>query len=67
MLNYEAAHTHFPSGVVDDDDNLQDAIRTGWVVLLPLIEQAALFQQWDFDSDWKSAGNLALGQNSIAF
>ena len=67
MLNYEAAHTHFPSGVVDDDDNLQDAIRTGWVVLLPLIEQAALFQQWDFDSDRKSAGNLALGQNSIAF
>ena len=35
-LNYESAHMHFPSGVIDDDDNLQDAVRNGWVDMLPV-------------------------------
>ena len=32
-LNYESAHMHFPSGVLDDDDDLTNALRNGWVDL----------------------------------
>ena len=59
-LNYESAHMHFPSGVFDDDDNLRDALRVGWVDMLPYIEQGNLYQQYDLDSDWKSTNNVAL-------
>ena len=53
-LNFESAHMHFPSGVLDDDDDLRDALRVGWIDLLPHIEQGNLYQQYDLNSDWKS-------------
>ncbi len=59
-LNYESAHMHFPSGVMDDDDNLRDALRVGWVDMLPHLEQESLYQQYDLNSDWKSTNNVAL-------
>ncbi len=63
--NYESAQMHFPAGVVDDDDNLRDATRNGWVDLLPFFEQGNVFQRWDFGSDWKSPVNRALALINI--
>lgn len=64
-LNYESAHMHFPSGVIDDDDNLQDAVRNGWVDMLPFFDQGNLYQQYDLDSDWKSPVNIELAKAAI--
>ena len=38
-LNFESAQMAFPPGVIDNDDNLQDALHTGWVFLLPYVEE----------------------------
>ena len=64
-LNFESAQMRFPAGVIDDDDNLRDAIRVGWVDMLPFLEQSALYNQYDLDSDWKSAVNAPLAQTSM--
>ena len=64
-LNFESAHMHFPSGVLDDDDDLRDALRVGWIDLLPHIEQGNLYQQYDLNSDWKSATNAPLARVEI--
>ena len=61
-INYESAHMHFPAGVVDNDDNLRDAIRVGWIDLLPFFEQNNLYQQYDLGSDWKSPVNAELAK-----
>jgi len=64
-LNYESAHMHFPSGVIDDDDDLTEALRVGWVDMLPFIEQGNLYQQYDLESDWKSGVNAQLAQTEM--
>ena len=65
-LNYESAHMHFPSGVLDDDDDLTDALRNGWVDMLPFFEQNNLYRQYDLNSDWKTGINAELGKEELA-
>ena len=64
-LNYESARQHLPPGVTDDDANLIDANHTGFVFLLPFIEQANLFDQFDLTTDWKSPTNAPLAMELI--
>lgn len=64
-LNFESAQMAFPPGVVDNDDNLQDALHTGWVFLLPYFEQNNVADQYDMTSSWSSTTNLPLAQVSI--
>jgi len=64
-LNFESAQMAFPPGVVDNDDNLQDALHTGWVFLLPYFEQDTVADQYDMNSSWNSTTNLPLAQVSI--
>ena len=64
-LNFESAQMAFPPGVVDDDDDLQDALHTGWVFLLPYLEQGNVADQYDMSSSWKSTANLPLARLTI--
>ena len=64
-LNFESAQMAFPPGVIDDDDNLQDALHTGWVFLLPYCEQNNIADQYDMSSSWSSTTNLPLAQLSV--
>lgn len=64
-FNYESAHGHFPPGITDDDDNHQDALHTGFVFLLPFIEQGNLFGQIDVRQSWRSPANQALENASV--
>ena len=64
-LNFESAQMAFPPGVIDDDDNLQDALHTGWVFLLPYFEQNNIAAQYDMNSSWKSTTNLPLARLTI--
>ena len=65
-LNFESAQMAFPPGVVDDNDDLQDALHTGWVFLLPYMEQNNVADQYDMNQSWSSPTNLPLAQLSIA-
>ncbi|MDG1875220.1 MAG: DUF1559 domain-containing protein [Mariniblastus sp.] len=64
-LSYESGFGRFPPGVVDDDDDLQDAFHSGLVYLLPYIEQNVLYDQYDLETDWKSTQNAPLAQITI--
>ena len=59
-MNYESSFQQFPPGIVDDDDDLTDALHSGFVYLLPNIEKNNVYDQYDFTLDWKSGSNLAL-------
>ena len=64
-LNYESARQQLPPGVTDDDSSLIDANHTGFVFLLPFMEQANLFDQFDLTTDWKSPTNAPLANNVL--
>ncbi len=64
-LNSESAHMKFPPGVVDDDDDLKEALHTGWAFLLPYTEQNNVADQYDMTVSWKSTANLPLAQLTI--
>jgi prepilin-type N-terminal cleavage/methylation domain-containing protein len=64
-LNYESAFGYFPPGVVDNDDDLKDALHSGIVYLLPYIEQQNLYDKYDFAGDWKAPENLPLAKIRI--
>ena len=57
-LNFESTHGHLPAGVVDDDDDLKNALHSGWIYLLPYLEASNTYQLYDFSSDWRSPINV---------
>lgn len=63
--SFHDTQNHFPPGVVDDDGNLLDATHSGFVFLLPHLEQLNLFEQYDLESDWKSTNNRPLAQVNV--
>lgn len=55
-LNYESAHMHFPSG---DGPVKKGGPAVSWrVKVLPFIEQANLYDQYNVDEPWDSENNL---------
>ena len=64
-LNFESAHMHFPPGVLDEDDDLTEALRNGWVDMLPFMEQNNIYDQYDLNSDWKTGINAELAKIQI--
>lgn len=66
-LTYESSNRSFPPGLVDDDDNLQDAQHNGFVYLLPYFEESSLRDRYNLKEDWKSDNNAALAQTRIEF
>ena len=58
-------HALSTPGLVDDDDNHQDALHSGFVFLLPFIEQNNLFDKYDQSQPWTSPVNLPLAQQQV--
>lgn len=56
-LNYESAHMHFPSNIVDDDGK---PLLSWRVQILPFIEENALYREFHLDEPWDSEHNIAL-------
>ena len=55
-LNYESAHLHFPTG---DGPVKKGGPPVSWrVKVLPFIEQANLYDQYNVDQPWDSENNL---------
>ena len=64
-LNYESARMTMPPGITDDDTNHQDALHTGFVYLLPFIEQNNLYSRLDLTQSWKAPVNQIMGEVSL--
>lgn len=58
LTGYDSAHSMFPSGVTASSDDLGDGDHSGFSLLLPYLEQQALFDQMDFRRGWKENANV---------
>jgi len=63
MLNYHDAYGEFPPAVVTDANG--KPLYSGRVLLLPFIEQKAVFDQFDLTQPWDSPRNLAISQTKV--
>ncbi len=70
LHNYASVHRVFPPGFISPDINVWQEASEGaqgqsWMLqILPYIEQAALFDNWDFTKN--VLGNVAVAQTDIA-
>lgn len=58
VLNYESANGHFPPAYIADDDG--KPMHSWRVLILPYLEEQALFKQYDFDEPWNGPNNSKL-------
>ena len=63
LHNYHDVHNEFPPAVVTDANG--QPLYSGRVLLLPFLEQGALYEQWDKSASWDSPQNMALSQQVI--
>ena len=56
---------HFPAGVTTEGDDFRDGLRSGFVMLLPYLEQQNLFEAYDLQTSWRSEANLAVGTTHL--
>jgi len=62
--NYHDAHKKFPPGMVDDDHNPQGAYFTGFHLVLPFIEESALWAGTNFRSGSRPNGSAGWDVNT---
>ena len=65
LQSHDSAHGYFPSGVVATDDNLQNGMHSGFVFLLPFLEENALFASYELSQPWTSDANLAVAATGL--
>ena len=58
ILNYEAANGHLPPAVVTDDQG--NPMHSWRVLILPYLEEGALYAEYDMDKPWNSPENMAV-------
>jgi prepilin-type processing-associated H-X9-DG protein len=63
LHNYHDTYKQFPPAIVTDANG--QPLYSGRVLLLPFLEQAPLFQQWDQSAAWDSPQNRALSQSVL--
>src|SRR5882724_6224195 len=63
LINYHDTYRSFPSAVVTDADG--QPLYSGRVLLLPFMEQAALYERFDKTKAWDSPENSALSKTII--
>ncbi|WP_425616718.1 DUF1559 domain-containing protein [Anatilimnocola sp. NA78] len=63
LHNYADTHGTLPPAVVTDENG--KPLYSGRVLLLPFMEQSALYDQFDKSKAWDSPENMGLSQSSI--
>ena len=58
ICNYEAANGHFPPAYIADENG--KPMHSWRVLLLPYLEEEALYKQYDFDEPWDGPNNSKL-------
>jgi prepilin-type N-terminal cleavage/methylation domain-containing protein len=51
MHNYHDTWKCYPPGLIDDDDDPTDALHTGFLLLLPFIDESALYNAYNFKAE----------------
>jgi hypothetical protein len=64
LHNYHDTYNSFPPAVVTDANG--KPLYSGRVLLLPFLEQNAIYSQFDLTQPWDSSQNMPLAQISIA-
>lgn len=64
MQIYHDIHKEFPPAVVRDADG--KPLYSGMVLLLPMLEQQSLYEQFDKDKAWDSPENFPLSKMNMA-
>jgi len=63
MHNYHDTYKCFPPAVITDEAGTP---RYSWrVAILPFVDQAALYDQWNHDEPWDSPNNMRIGQTAV--
>ena len=65
LQGHNSAHGYFPPGVVATDDNFQNGMHSGFVFLLPFLEENALFASYDQSQPWTSDVNLGVAATRL--
>ena len=65
IVNYEAAKKSLPPGATSQDDNFQEGMHSGFVYLLPFIEETALYDAYNLNEPWSSELNLQVAQTPL--
>ena len=60
VLQFHDVHRYLPPGVVAETDDFANAEHSGLVFLLPFLEEAYVFEDYDWSQDWNSGTNLIL-------
>ncbi|MHB8952751.1 MAG: DUF1559 domain-containing protein [Pirellulaceae bacterium] len=60
MHNYHQVYNSFPAAYIADDNGRP--LHSWRVALLPFLEQAHLYEQYNFDEAWDSPGNLEVAR-----
>ena len=70
LCNYASSHKVFPPGVVNDKgpiSNLPVGYHFGWAVqILPYLEQAAMYRQFDFNQSVYADANITARGHSLS-
>lgn len=58
IANYESANGHFPPAYIADEDG--KPMHSWRVLILPYLENNAIYEQYDFDEPWDGPNNAKL-------
>lgn len=58
LMNYESGHGHFPPAYIADKDG--KPMHSWRVLILPYIEEEALYKEYDFNEPWNGPHNAKL-------
>jgi prepilin-type N-terminal cleavage/methylation domain-containing protein len=61
LHNYESTHSTFPMSRI----TIQNSVNAWSVMVLPFLEQSALYSRWNFNSSWNNGTNLALSSTVL--
>jgi prepilin-type N-terminal cleavage/methylation domain-containing protein len=61
LHNYESTHSTFPMSRI----TISNSVNAWSVMILPFIEQSALYARWDFNNSWNNGTNLALSSTVL--
>jgi prepilin-type N-terminal cleavage/methylation domain-containing protein len=63
LHNYHSAFGNFPPAYVDDDHDLTGGMHTGLLLLMPYIEESALYNSYNFNTGGAGIGQQVLVDN----
>ena len=63
--SYQTSNGVFPPGVISRDSDFQSGTHSGFVFLLPFLEENALYDGYDQSQAWDSAANLAIASEPV--